>query len=193
MIAEDAEQTEGLGVDDGHGAEQRRLGVQRLARVGAEGGGNVERAVLDKGIGRRIPGGVAACLKGGADTAGGEGGGVRFALDQLLAGKLHNDLTGADGTDKGVMLFGGDTGQGLEPMGEMGRALLDRPILHGICHAVGDGGIEILTAGNGLAQRLINVLGQSLTHDVVVEDHTAKHIRYMLCHRNPPIGNEIFL
>ena len=66
------------------------LFVQHLAAVGTEGGGNVEGVPLDKGVRGGVPSGVAPGLKGGAQAAGGEGGGVRFTLDQLFAGKLHD-------------------------------------------------------------------------------------------------------
>ena len=72
--------------------KQRRLFVQRLAAIGAEGRGDAEDAVLDKGVRGGIPCGVAPGLKGGPQAAGGEAGGVRFALDELFAGKFHDDV-----------------------------------------------------------------------------------------------------
>ena len=74
-----------------HGTEQRRLLVQRLARVGAEGRRNAEgravRVALDEGGRSRIPRRVAARLERGADAAGGETRRIRLAHDQVLAGE----------------------------------------------------------------------------------------------------------
>ena len=75
-----------------HRTQQRRLFVQRLAAVGAESRRDAQRLFLDKSIGGRVPGGIASGLEGGPQAAGGEAGSVRLALDQLLAGKLHDHM-----------------------------------------------------------------------------------------------------
>ena len=56
-----------------HGAEERRLLVERLARVAAEGCGDAQHLVFDEGVAGGVPRGVAAGLEGGAQAAGGEG------------------------------------------------------------------------------------------------------------------------
>ena len=84
---QDAHRLVGQGV---HGAQQRGLFVQRLAGVADKRGGDAQYVILYKGIAGGVPGGVAAGLGRGAQAAGGEGGGVRLAADQLLAGELHN-------------------------------------------------------------------------------------------------------
>ena len=74
---------------------ERRSGgllVERFAAVGAEDGRNAEHAILDERVRGCIPCGVASCLKGGAQTARWERGGIRLTLDELLAGELHDDL-----------------------------------------------------------------------------------------------------
>ncbi len=57
------------------------------------------------------------------------------------------------------MLFRCGTGKGLEPVGIMGSALLDSPILHRVGYNLRNHGIKLLALVNGLAQRLINLLG----------------------------------
>ena len=36
-----------------------------------------------------------------------------------------------------ILFFGGDAGHRLEPVGKVRRALLDCPVLHGVCHDLG--------------------------------------------------------
>ena len=75
---------------------------------------------LTKAGGGHVPGGVAPGVVGGAQAAGGEGGGVRLAHDQLLAGELEQGLAVLRGGEEGVVLLGGDAGEGLEPVGVVG-------------------------------------------------------------------------
>ena len=53
-------------------AQQRGLLVQRITGIGEKHGGNIQAAVLDKGAGRGVPGGVASGLEGCPQTARGE-------------------------------------------------------------------------------------------------------------------------
>ena len=69
LIAEQAQHAHRLTVERLHRAKQRRFLVQRLSPIGAEGRRDAEHAVLDKGIRRRIPCGVAPRLKGSAQPA----------------------------------------------------------------------------------------------------------------------------
>ena len=163
-----------------HRAQQRGLFVQRLAAVGTEGRGNAQRAVLDKGVGGGIPGSVAAGFKGRAQTTAGEGRSVRLALDQLLAGELHDHAAVGRGADEGIVLFGSDAGHGLEPVGEMRHALFSRPVLHGVGHHVGHGNIQWLAVLDGLAQSLVGFLGQTFAHRRIAENHAAEQFRYAL-------------
>ena len=161
-----------------HGAQKRRFLVKRLAAVGAERRRDAERFVLDKGIARRIPGGVAARLKRGAQSPGGEARSVRLAPDELLAGKLHDDAAVRRGGDKAVVLLRGAAGERLEPVGKMRRALFDRPLLHGVGHGVGDGGIQRAALIHRLFQRDIHVIRQFRFHHAVVKHKTSKIFRY---------------
>ena len=72
----------------------------------------------------------AASLKRGAESAGGEGRCIRLSADKLFAGEFHDHAAVACGRNKAVVLFCGHTGHRLEPMSEVGGALLDCPILH---------------------------------------------------------------
>ena len=113
----------------------------------------------------RVPGGVAARLERRADAAGRERGGVRLALDQLLAGELGDRGAVAGGRVEGVVLLGRRAGQRLEPVRVVRRALLHRPVLHRLGDRVGERGVERLAAGERALQRLVDVLGQALALD----------------------------
>ena len=108
VIPEQPQQPQGLLGQRLHRAEQRRLLVQHFPAVGAEGRGDVEGIPLDEGVGGGVPGGVAPGLEGGPQPAGGEGGGVRFPLNELFARKLHDDPAVGGGGDEAVVLLRGD-------------------------------------------------------------------------------------
>ena len=171
FVAKEAQDAQRLAVERLDRAQKRRFLVQHAPRIGIEGRGDAQRVVLDKGIAGGVPGGVAAGLEGGAQSARGEGRGVRLALDQLLAGELHDDAARAGGRQKGVVLFGGDVGQRLKPVGEMRRALGDGPILHGVGHHVGHAAIKVAALLNGLLQFFIGVVRQKRAHHRIAEDH----------------------
>ena len=177
LVAEQVQHPQGLLVQRLHGAQQRRLFIQRLAAVGAERRGDTQGLVLDKSVGRGIPRGITACLERGPQTAGGEAGSVRLALDQLLAGELHDDTAVGRRGDKAIVLFGGDTGQRLEPMGKVGSAVLYGPILHRVRHSVGHFIIQAAALIDGLLQRGIHLVGQPRFHHAVVKHQTAKIFR----------------
>ena len=158
-IAEECQYPHCLPVDGFHGAQQSRFLIQRLAAVGAEHGRNAQHAVLDKGIRSCVPRGVAACLKRGAKPAGGEGGSVRLALNQLLARKLHNDLAAVLGGNKAVVLLGSHAGHRLKPVGKVRGAALDCPVLHRVGNNVRHRQVKVLAAFNGFLQCLKRFLG----------------------------------
>ncbi len=176
VVAEQVEHAAALRLDGLHGAQKRRLLVQRLAGVGAEGRGDAEHLVLDKGVGGGVPRRVAAGLEGGAQAAGGEAGGVGLALDELLAGERHDGAAVVGGVDEAVVLLGGDARQRLEPVGVVGGALLDGPLLHGVGDDVGHVLVQRRALLDGLHQLLVGGLGQTLAHDVLVEHHGAVQI-----------------
>src|SRR5206468_12746705 len=81
----------------------------------------------------RVSRGVAARLEGRADAAGRERRRVRLALDQLLAGELGDRATVARRRVERVVLLCGRSGERLEPVRVVGRALLERPPLQRAC------------------------------------------------------------
>ncbi len=174
LVAEELQDAHGLLVQGFHGAEEGGLFVQGLAAVGIEDGGDAQGVVFDEGVGGGVPGGVASRLKGGAEAAGGEGGGIGLALDQLFAGELHDDGAVALGGDEAVVLLGGDAGHGLEPVGIMGAAFFHGPVLHGVGDDIGDGLVQALAVLHGFFQSLVGLFGETLLHDAVVEDHVSK-------------------
>ena len=179
-VAEKAQNAQALLIQPAHGAQQGGLLIQHLAAVGAEHRGDIQGLVLYKGVGGGVPGGIAPGLKGGAQAAGGEGGGIRLALGQLLAGQLHNYGILAGGGDEAVVLFGGDAGHGLEPVGIVGGAQVRGPVLHGCSDLVGNGAGQGGALGHALPPCVICVRGQTLSHFVLIEDHAAKQFRDFL-------------
>ena len=184
LIAEQAQDAQGLPVNRLHGAQKRRFLVERLAAVGAEGGGDAERAVLDKGRGSGIPGGVASGLKGGAQAAGGKAGGVRLALYKLFAGKVHDDLASSDRVNKAVMFFRRDPGHGLKPVREMSGPVFHGPLLHGDRHGIGYVELQMAPGVDGLAERLVDVARQPALHRPVVKDKASVQFRDILFHNH---------
>ena len=165
LVAEQAQRLDRRARERVHRAQQRDLAVERLAGPGGEGGRDAEqrpvRVLEDEGGGGRVPGGVAAGLEGGADAAGRERGGVGLALDQLLAGEAGEDLAFAGGLEEGVVLLRGRAGQRLEHVGEVGGAVLQRPLHHRLGDRVGELGVERLAAGEGRLELLEDVVGQA--------------------------------
>ena len=130
LVAEQAQDAYGLAADCLHGAQQRRLLVERVAAVGAEHRRDAKAAIFDEGKRRGVPSAVAAGFKRGAQAAVGEGGRVGLATHQLLAGKVHHHAAAAGVVDKAVVLFRRHAAQRLEPVREMRCAMLQRPGLH---------------------------------------------------------------
>ena len=157
-----------------HGTEERRLGVQRLARVGAEHRGDAERRAvrmaLDEGGARGVPARVAARLEGGAEAAGRETGGVRLAADEVPAAETLDGLRRTGRLQEGVVLLGRPPREGLEPVGEVRRPLRKRPVLHRVRHVVGDGGVERLAVVDGREQLGGGRLGQVRPDFLLAED-----------------------
>ena len=184
-VAEEPQDPQSLPGHLVHGAQQRGLLVQGLAGVGEEAGGNIQASVPDEGKGGGIPGGIAPCLKGGTQTAGGEAGGIRLAPNQLLAGKFHNHPTVSRGRNEGIMLLRGDARHRLEPVGVVSGSLLQRPLLHGLGNFIGYVQGQPLSLRHAVLPGLIGLQGQPLLHGCLVKNILAELLRQIenLFHR----------
>ena len=145
-----------------HRAQQRDLGVERLAGPRRERGRDAEQGTVrvledERGAGR-VPGGVAARLEGGADAAGRERRRVGLALDQLLAGEVGDRAALAVGLEERVMLFRREAREGLEDVRVVGRAALERPLLHRLGDLVGEIRVERLAGREHGLELLVGVL-----------------------------------
>ena len=183
-VPEQLQNPHGLTVQGLHGTKQRGFLVQCLTAVGTEGSGNAKCGSFDKGVGSGIPGGVAPGFEGGPQTAGGEGGGVGFALNQFLSGEIHDDTAVWGRGDKAVMLFGGNPGEGLEPVGIVGCAVGDRPVLHSSSNGIGHAGLQLCAMIDGFSQGLVYAGAQIRLHNPVVKYQTAKIIGYATHNRH---------
>ncbi len=96
------------------------------------------------------------------------------ALDQGFAGKLGNGGAVVVGLEEAVVLLARDARERLEPVGVVGGALGDGPLLHGMGHGVRHVQIKRLTAFDGGGEFFVHVLGEPLLHDVFGENHRAE-------------------
>ena len=127
-------------------------------------------AAHQEGGAGRVPRGVAAGLEGGAEAAGREARGVRLALHQLGAGEVEDHAAVAVGAHERVVLLGGQAGERLEPVGVVGGAVLDGPVLHRGGHHVGHLRVERLAGVDGAEEALEDLLGEALAHHAPGED-----------------------
>ena len=72
------------------------------------------------------------------------------------------------------MLFGGEAGHGLEPVGEVGGAVLNGPVLHAFGNFVGGVQLERGAVLEALLPGHHGVAGDVLGHGCLVEDVDAK-------------------
>ena len=161
------------GVD---GLLQRGLVVEGLAGVGDEDGGNHQRVAQHEHRGGRVPGGVAAGLKGGTDAAVGEGRSVGFLLDELLAREFLHHAPLAVVFHEGVVFFRRAFGQGLEPVGAMGDTQLHGPFLHAGGHGVGGLQVERRAVVDDVAHLFISISREILEHLLAVEHIFAEEL-----------------
>ena len=179
-VSEQPQDAQGLGVDGLHGAQQGSLFVQCLAGVGDKDGGDAQDGaaghLLHKGGGCHVPGGVAPGVVGGPQAPGGEGGGVRLPLDQLLARQLEQGLALHRGGEEGVVLLRSDAGKGLEPMSIVGSPFLQRPILHGVGHHIGGAHADAAAILHHIGHFGKHLFGQALPHNGDAEHICAKQL-----------------
>ena len=162
-----------------HRAQERGLFVKRRAGIGRKRRRDAQHPVLHECIARRVPGGIAPCLEGSAQAAGGKARGIRLALHELLAGEFHDRPPVAQGMDEAVMLFRRDAGHGLEPVGVMGRAALDRPVLHGVRHHGSDLRGQTLVVMDRVDDLLIGLVRQAGLHDRLGKHHGTEYLWYV--------------
>ncbi len=114
--------------------QERQLFIERGAVIGDENSrdteGVAEAGLGDEGRAGRIPGGVAARLKGRPDPSGRKGTRIRLPLDELGPGEFLDDLARTDDRDKTVVFFRGQPRHRLEPVGIERRPARQRPIFH---------------------------------------------------------------
>jgi len=160
-------------VDGLHRPQQRRLFVEGLAGIADEDRWNAEDPAAgpfhDEGRTRGVPHGVAARFKSRTHAAAGEGRGVRFALDELLAAEALDDAAILLDLDKSGVLLRRRSGLGLEPVGEMGYSLAQRPLFHRMGDRIGDRHVELFPLADGGAQLFIDLCGQLFAHHLIVE------------------------
>jgi hypothetical protein len=165
-IAEQLQRTDRGARQRVHRAQQRDLGVERLARPRRERRRDAEqrpvRVLEDERRAGRVPGRVAARLEGRAHAAGRERRRVGLALDQLLAGELGQRRALAGRVEERVVLLRGQPGQRLEHVRVMGGALLERPVLHRRGDGVGERRVDRLALLERALQALEDVLRQPL-------------------------------
>ncbi len=159
-----------------HRAEQRDLRVERLAGPRHEGRRDAQRhrAALAPDQERRagrVPRGVAAGLERRPQAARREARRIRLALHQVGTGEVEHHPALPIRRHQRVMLLGRQAGQRLEPVGEVGGAVLDRPVLHRGRDHVGHLRVQRLAPVDRPQQALVDLLRQPLAHD-----GTGKHI-----------------
>ncbi len=77
------------------------------------------------------------------------------------------------------MLLRRYSGKRLEPVCIMGRPFLDRPLLHLVCDHIGCSKAQFLAFFDRLLQILINLLGQTFLHNLIVEYIFPKYLSYI--------------
>ena len=176
-------------VENVHTAQQRRFFIQCFAGIAAKGGGDIQAVIFDERRTGRIPGGIAPRLKGGAQPAAGEAAGIRFALDEFPPGKFHNDPIAGRGQEA-IVLFGGDAGHRLEPVGKVGYAMIQCPGLHHIGDDIGYGSVQRLPTGYDLPQTAVGIVGQALLLHCVIKDKAAEQFRNIAHPKSLPCGGK---
>ena len=171
MFAEQGEHALGLGVERGHGAQQRRLLVERHTGVGAKRRGDAQHVILDERGARAVPDGVAAGLEGCAQAAVGEARSVGLALYERLARELSKCGAVLVGLEEAIVLLGRDARKRLEPVRVVRGALGDGPFLHGVGDGICHVQIERLTALDRCGQLFVHVLRKPALHHVFRKDH----------------------
>ena len=177
LVAEQPQNAQRLPGNLVHRTKQRRFLIQRITGIREKAGRNVQTSIPYKSGRGGVPGSIASGLKCGAKAAIGEGRTIRFATNQFLAAKFHNDSTITGRRNKGIVFFRSDSGHRLEPMGIVGRTFFDCPHLHGLCDLICHIQRQLRAGGNAMFPRSIGILRQALLHGGLVEHIAAKNFR----------------
>ena len=173
-VVEPAEDPQRLRAERLLGPQERDLEVERLAGIGDVGGRDRQRDPvrldLQEDRAGDVPAGVAAGLEGRAQAAGRERARVGLALEQVAAGELGDRLAVAGRGQERVVLLRRGAGHRHEPVGVVGRAVGERPLLHAVRDGVHDGRIERLVALDRLAELAEDRLGEVVALGALVED-----------------------
>ena len=156
-------------IDGVEGTQQRSLVVEGLACVGDEDGGDTEGVVDDEDGRCGIPGGIASCLEGVADTARGERTGIGLLLyEQFTAEVLHHtSLTVM--FDEGIVFLCRTLSEGLEPVRVMGSTHLLSPLFHACCHSIGYRTVQTGPVVDDVDEFGIDIRRQVFIHLLTIE------------------------
>ena len=145
-VAEDAHESKCLLRDCLNRAQKRRLLVECFAGVAHEDSGNAKCRVRADFVNERwarcIPRGVAARFIRIANATVRKTRRIGFTLHKLRAAELFDRASVGVDREKSIVLLGGQSGERLEPVAVMRRAIFDRPILHRSRDGVGDLGVK---------------------------------------------------
>jgi len=107
---------------------------------------------------------------------------IEDAVPFALLEAAHPAAAGADAArvelEEGVVLFGGRTRLGLEPVRKMRHAFRDGPFLERVGDGVGDGNIELRPFVDDVPQFGVHFIGQTLAHHRETKDVGAENLRY---------------
>ena len=165
-----------------HWTQKRSLFIENFSRIWHENCRNIKTSLLDKAVRSRIPRSIASCRTCSSESAWGERGRIRLALDKSLARKLHYRHSVMGRSNERVVLFSGRTCHWLEPMGIMSCTLFDRPLFNGIRYYISGSHIKRSACAAGLFQIYVDVFRKSCFHYFLIKNVTRKNLRYIYRH-----------
>ena len=167
-----------------HGLEsllERRLVVERLARVADEDRRDAQAVVHDEDGRRGVPCRVAASLERGADAAARERRGVGLLLYERLALELLYHAALPVVFHEGVVLLGCRLRQGLEPVAAVRHAVLQGPRLHAGSHFVGYVRVERRAVVDAVDEFVVGLHVKIFVHLFAIEHQFAEILRRTRC------------
>lgn len=148
--------------------------VKSFAGPGDEDGGDTKShlagVAVEEDGGGAVPCGVAAGFEGGADAAGREAGCIGLALDGCVAEEFGKYAAGTVGNDEGIVLLGGQAGEGwTSGCSELRRVRWPSLSSRRRRHRRGRG--RAFRHGRLFSQTLEDILGEALLHDCAGRRH----------------------